>query len=107
MKQQSNERQVGLQVMENLQKQTREDREKVKQGIKKPFFIKGSVKRKMLEDAKYVTLINFTLKSMSHLFLRFAQLKRTGKVDKYLQRKERKVLAKTRKDAPLRRDEDA
>jgi len=89
MKQQSNERQVGLQVMENLQKQTREDREKVKQGIKKPFFIKGSVKRKMLEDAK------------------FAQLKRTGKVDKYLQRKERKVLAKTRKDAPLRRDENA
>lgn len=38
------------------------------------------------------------------LLFRFAQLKRTGKVDKYLQRKERKVLAKTRKDAPLRRE---
>lgn len=89
MRQQHNERKLSANVSSKLSQLQKEEREKVKQGIKKPFYLKNSVKRQIMAEEK------------------FAQLKTMGKVNKYLQRKERQQQAEVRKNLPAaRRDYD-
>lgn len=89
MRQQHNERKLSANVSSKLSQLQKEEREKVKQGIKKPFYLKNSAKRQIMAEEK------------------FAQLKTMGKVNKYLQRKERQQQAEVRKNLPAaRRDYD-
>lgn len=89
MRQQHNERKLSANVSSKLSQLQKEEREKVKQGIKKPFHLKNSAKRQIMAEEK------------------FAQLKTMGKVNKYLQRKERQQQAEVRKNLPAaRRDYD-
>jgi hypothetical protein len=79
LKQQHNERQIALNVMDKVDSIRKEDQTKVKQGIKEPYFMKESMKKKLLAEEK------------------FSQLKSTGKVHKFLQRKEKKSQLQLKK----------
>eukprot|EP01033_Poteriospumella_lacustris_P008320 gene8320-6001_t len=89
LKQQLNERKLGKKVMERIETFKKEDREKIKQGVKHtPYFLKKSDKKRLMAEEKY------------------AQLKTTGKVNRYLQKKERKQQAAINQSIPMRRGMD-
>lgn len=89
LKQQLNERKLGKKVMERIEAFKKEDREKIKQGVKHtPYFLKKSDKKRLMAEEKY------------------AQLKSTGKVNRYLQKKERKQQAAINQSIPMRRGMD-
>lgn len=89
LKQQLNERKLGKKVMQRIEAFKQEDRDKIKQGLKsKPFFLKNSDKKRLMAEEK------------------FAQLKSTGKVNRYLQKKERKQQAAINQSIPMRRGFD-
>jgi ribosomal RNA-processing protein 36 len=86
-KQQLNERKLGKKVMERIEAFKRDDRDKIKQGLKHtPYFLKKSDKKRLAAEEKY------------------AQLKETGKVHRYLQKKERKQQAAINQSIPTRRN---
>jgi hypothetical protein len=88
LKQQLKQRQQAVRVMTKLDEIKKIEREKVKAGIKKPYFIKNSTKKQFIFDD------------------RFQELKREGKLKKYMDKKQHKDLAKGRKWAPTRRVDD-
>lgn len=89
MKQQLKERQHAVRMMTKLDELKAAEREKVKAGVKKPFYLKNSAKKEMaLED-------------------KFKELKKDGKLKKYIDRKQHKQAAKSRKWIPSRRPDTA
>ena len=89
LKQQLNERKLGKKVMERIETLKQEDREKIKQGVKQnPYFLKNSMKKRLYAEEK------------------FSQLKSTGKVDRYIQKKERQHQASINQSIPQRRNID-
>uniref|UniRef100_A0A7S3M8N6 rRNA biogenesis protein RRP36 n=1 Tax=Spumella elongata TaxID=89044 RepID=A0A7S3M8N6_9STRA len=88
MKQLSKERARGLRVMQRLDSLHAEEREKVKAG-KKPFFLKQSVKNTInLEE-------------------RYKELRKDGKLHKFMEKRRKKNSNKDHRWLPTRRSEEA
>ena len=51
-KQQLKQRQVAMKAMDKIDEIQREERDKVKSGLKKPYFLKGSAKKQIVLDEK-------------------------------------------------------
>eukprot|EP01036_Dinobryon_divergens_P032150 gene32150-41685_t len=81
MKQQHAERRRGLAVMSKLEELKKEEKEKVKSG-KNPFFLKKSVKKTIALEERY------------------NELKKEGKLHKYMEKRRRKNAAKDRRYLP-------
>jgi ribosomal RNA-processing protein 36 len=87
MKQQSKERKRGLRVMHRLDSLHREERQKVKEG-KKPFFMKRAV-------VEHVSLEE-----------RYKELRKEGKLGKFMEKRRKKDASKDRRWLPGRRGAD-
>mmetsp|Transcript_25231 Transcript_25231/g.54557 ORF Transcript_25231/g.54557 Transcript_25231/m.54557 type:complete len:273 (+) Transcript_25231:124-942(+) len=87
MKQQSKERKRGLRVMHRLDSLHREERQKVKEG-KKPYFMKRAV--------------------VEHISLeeRYKELRKEGKLGKFMEKRRKKDASKDRRWLPGRRGAD-
>ncbi len=84
MKQEATERRRGLKVQERFEALRAEEREKIKAG-KKPFFLKASARKAVeLEE-------------------RFSELKREGKLNKFMTRKRKQNSNKDHRWLPERR----
>lgn len=83
-KQQVKERRRALQAQQRLDSMKSEEREKIKQG-KKPFFLKQSAKKEIILEEK------------------FKDLKREGKLTKFMERKRRKNASKDKRWMPTAR----
>jgi hypothetical protein len=87
MKQESTERRRGLKVMERFENLKAEEREKIKAG-KKPFFLKSAAKKVVgLEE-------------------RYSELKREGKLNKFMTKKRKANSNKDHRWLPSRRGMD-
>eukprot|EP01031_Cornospumella_fuschlensis_P038796 gene38796-47181_t len=86
LKQQLSQRQQALRTMDKIDSLEKEEREKVKAGVKNPFYLKKSAKKQILLEE------------------RFKDLKKTGKLGKYMERKQKKQHRQQTKYMPDRRD---
>mmetsp|Transcript_10966 Transcript_10966/g.16509 ORF Transcript_10966/g.16509 Transcript_10966/m.16509 type:complete len:238 (+) Transcript_10966:2-715(+) len=86
MKQQLAERRRGLAVMHKLDAVRQEEKKKVKLGQKKPYFLKDSVKKTIALDERY------------------KELKKDGKLQKYVEKRRKKNAAKDRRYLPVREE---
>lgn len=85
LKSQLKQRQHAVRVMNKIEEIKQGEREKVRAGVKKPFFLKNSAKKEIaLED-------------------KFKELKKDGKLKKYMERKQKKESVKGRQWIPSRR----
>ena len=135
MKQLSKERARGLRVMQRLDTLRVEEREKVKAG-KKPFFLKNSVKNTINLEEKYgiafffcilLLLVGIALigsivaRAFYPLFIfaflcsklifaillrRYKELKKDGKLHKFMEKRRKKNSNKDHRWLPQRRSED-
>lgn len=87
-----------------------EERQKVKQG-KKPFFLKRSAIKEIALEAKYVYLIKYSFNFVSfhvvhklkcgNFMYRYDELKKEGKLSKFLEKKRKKNSSKDRRSLPF------
>jgi ribosomal RNA-processing protein 36 len=88
MKQQANERKLGVKIMNKLDEIKEDERKKVRELGKKPYFLKQSKIKEIATEERY------------------ADLKSRGKLKKYLDRKQKKQHFKEKDAMPTRRMND-
>lgn len=88
MKQEATERRRALNTIQRLDEMKQEERRKVKEGVKKPYFMKNSAMKEVALEERY------------------KDLKKTGKLQKFMAKKRKHNSSKDRKWLPERRSED-
>lgn len=88
MKQQANERKLGVKIMNKLEDMKEEERKKVRETGKKQYFLKQSKIKEIATEERY------------------SDLKSRGKLKKYLDRKQKKQHFKDKDAMPSRRMDD-